>query len=106
MKKNIYSLLKGKFLTSNGASQNWVMIFYLLTLAIVTIGSSHSADQKVHEIAKLNNEVKELRSIMIDGRGQLMKLKKESYLEKKMGEKGIAISEIPPHKIKVKSQKE
>ena len=69
MKKNIYSILKGKFLISDDAFKNWRMILFISGLAIVMIASSHSADKKVHEIAKLNNEVKELRSAMIDGRG-------------------------------------
>ena len=69
------------------------------------IASSHSADKKVHEIAQLNNEAKELRSIFLDGRSKLMKLKMESSVITKMKEKGINSSLIPPKKIKVKSQK-
>ena len=68
------------------------------------IASSHSADRKVHEIAQLNNEVKELRSKFVDGRSKLMRLKMESSIQKKMAEKGLKPSEIPPKKIKVKSQ--
>lgn len=105
MKNNIYSILKGKFLVSDDAFKNWKMILFISGLAIIMIASSHNADNKVHRIAKLNNQVKELRSAMIDGRGRLMKLKKESFLENKMAEKGIAISETPPKKIKVKSKK-
>ena len=69
------------------------------------IASSHSADKKVHEIARLNNEVKELRSAFVDGRSKLMRLKMESSIASKMSEKGIVSSVIPPQKIKVKSQK-
>ncbi len=67
------------------------------------IASSHSADNKVHKIAKMTNEVKELRSAFVDSRKQLMRLKMESTISKKVEEKGIKISEIPPTKIKVKS---
>ncbi len=70
------------------------------------IASSHSADRKVHEIAQLNNEVKELRSKFMDGRSKLMRLKMESSIQKKMAEKGLKSSEIPPKKIKVKSQQD
>lgn len=105
MKKGIYSILKGTFLVSDDAFKNWRMILFISVLAIIMIASSHSADKKVHEIAQLNNEVKELRSLMIDTRGKLMNLKKESSVELKMKEKGLAISEIPPTKIKVKSQR-
>lgn len=104
MKKGLYSILKGTFLISDDAFKNWRMILFISALAIIMIASSHSADKKVHEIARLSNEVKELRSAMIDGRGKLMNLKKETVVEKKMKDKGLAISEIPPTKIKVKSQ--
>ncbi len=68
------------------------------------IASSHSADKKVHDIARLNNEVKEWRSAFVDGRSKLMRTKMESALISKMSEKGIAPSVIPPKKIKVASQ--
>lgn len=79
------------------------MIIFISILAIVMIASSHSADKKVHEIAKLNNEVKELRSAFMDGRKKLMGLKMESSVINKMKEKGLSPSVIPPKKIKVKS---
>ena len=69
------------------------------------IASSHSADKKVYEIAKLKNEVNELRSAFIDGRSKLMRLKMESEVVKVLAEKGIRPSVIPPKKIKVKSEK-
>ena len=68
------------------------------------IASSHSADQKVYEIARLKNEVKEMRSAFVDGRSKLMRLKMESSIIQKVAEKGIVISDIPPQKIKVKSK--
>ncbi|WP_417290341.1 FtsL-like putative cell division protein [Corallibacter sp.] len=104
MKRSIYNILKGTFLVSDDAFKNWRMILFISVLAIVMIASSHSADRKVHLIAKLNNEVKELRSAFVEGRGKLMQLKKESTVEIKMKEKGIVLSEIPPTKIKVKSK--
>ena len=106
MKKNIYSILKGTFLVSDDSFKNWRMIIFISFLAIVMIASSHSADKKVHEIARLNNEVKELRSAFVDGRKKLMGLKMESSVIIKMTEKGLAPSVIPPKKIKVKSQQD
>ena len=70
------------------------------------IASSHNADKKVYEIARLNNEVKELRSAFVDGRKKLMGLKMESSVIIKMSEKGLLSSVIPPKKIKVKSQQD
>lgn len=103
MKKGIYGILKGKFLISDDSFKNWRVIIFISALAIIMIASSHSADKKVHEIAKLNNEVKELRSAFVDGRSRLMRLKMESSIVTKMAEKGIVPSLIPPKKNKSKS---
>lgn len=104
MKKNIYSILKGTFLVSDDSFKNWRKILFISGLAIVMIASSHRADKKVHDIARLNNEVKEMRSAFVDGRSRLMRLKMESAIVVKMKEKGLAPSVEPPRKIKVKSQ--
>ncbi|ALJ05159.1 S-adenosyl-methyltransferase [Pseudalgibacter alginicilyticus] len=104
MKKNIYSILKGTFLVSDDSFKNWRGIIFISVLAIIMIASSHSADKKVYDIARLNNEVKEMRSAFVDGRSKLMRLKMESAVVKKMKKKGLAPSVIPPKKIKVKSQ--
>jgi hypothetical protein len=104
MKKNIYSVLKGTFLVSDDSFKNWRVIIFISSLAIVMIASSHSADKKVYEIARLKNEVNEMRSEFIDGRSKLMRLKMESEIMVAMQVKGIAPSVIPPKKIKVKSQ--
>ncbi len=104
MKKNIYSILRGTFLVSEDSFKNWRLILFISGLAIVMIASSHSADKKVYEIVRLNNEVKELRSRMFDGRTKLMQLKMESSVVKKMKVKGLVPSVIPPKKIIVNSQ--
>ncbi|RIA08709.1 hypothetical protein OE09_0530 [Flavobacteriaceae bacterium MAR_2010_72] len=104
MKKNVYDILKGKFLISDDSFKNWRVILFISALAVVMIASSHSADKKVHQIAKLNNEVKELRSAFVEGRSALMRLKMESSIVKKVAEKEILPSVVPPKKIRVKTQ--
>jgi len=98
MKKSINSILRGKFLISEDSFKNWRLILFLSFLAVFMIASSHSADRKVHEIARLNEEVKELRSSFVDGRSKLMRLKMESSVVKKLANKGLFPSEIPPKK--------
>lgn len=105
MKTNIYKILKGTFLVSDDSFKNWRFIIFISALAIVMIASSHSADKKVYEIARLKNEASEMRSAFIDGRSRLMKLKMESNIVGIMLEKGIHPSVVPPKKIKVTSQK-
>jgi hypothetical protein len=104
MKKSIYGILRGTFLISDDSFKNWRIILFISGLAIVMIASAHSADEKVYKIAKLSEEVKELRSMMFDGRTKFMNLKMESAIIEKMSAKGIGTSEIPPKKIKVKAK--
>lgn len=103
MKKNIYSILRGTFLVSDDSFKNWRMILFISVLAIIMIASSHSADRKVHDIARLTNEAKELRSAFVDGRRSLSELQKESTVSEKMKRKGLKTSGVPPLKIKVKT---
>jgi len=53
MARTFNDILKGKFLVDEDAFKNWRMIIFLSFLALIMIGSSHSADKKVHEIARL-----------------------------------------------------
>ncbi|TPN85843.1 FtsL-like putative cell division protein [Aquimarina algicola] len=103
MKKAIYDILKGKFLIADDAIKNWRMLLFLSFLAIIMIASSHNAESKVHEIARLNDEVRELRTRFVDGKTELMKLKMESSIIKKMEKKGLKRPEKPPRKIIVKN---
>ncbi len=99
MKDNFYNILKGKFLVSDGAFKNWRFIIFLSALALIMIASSHRADKKVHRIAQLNNEVKELKSEYVDIRIILMQTKMESKIISTMGKRGLYSSIIPPQKL-------
>lgn len=104
VKKGVLDILKGKFLISGDAPKNWLFIIFASFLAAVMISSSHSADQKVHRIAALNEEVRELRSEFVDARSDVQQLKLESTITKIVAEKGLLPSENPPQKIIVTSQ--
>jgi len=68
-------------------------------LFLIMIGSSHTADKKVHRIARLSNEAKELKSEYLDVRKQLTQTKMESKLTAVMSKTGLQTSTIPPQKI-------
>jgi uncharacterized protein YjiS (DUF1127 family) len=104
VKKSIYSVLRGTFLISDDSFKNWRLILFLSALAVIMIASSHSADRKVYEIASLKEEVKELRSAFVERRQNLMQLKMESSVIKKLTDIGLVPSDVPPKKIKVKSK--
>lgn len=106
MKGGVYSLLKAKYLVDHGAMKNWRFIVFLICIAILMIGNSHNYEQKIFKIASLTSEVKELRSQFVDKRSELMELKMESTISRKMEEKEIYPSSVPPKKIKVIKEKE
>ena len=78
--------------------KDWKIVLYVFVLFMIMVASSHKADEKVHKIALLNNEIKELRSIMVEKRRELMFLKMESTISEKMNKKGLEISLDPPKK--------
>ncbi|HET8839439.1 MAG TPA: FtsL-like putative cell division protein [Flavobacteriaceae bacterium] len=101
MKKGIYDFLKGKFLISDDATKHWQFILFCTLLAIIMIYSSHSAERKVHRMAEMSKEVKELRSEFVDARTRVMRLKMESTIIDKMSQNGIAPPIGPPYEIVV-----
>ncbi|MCK0156076.1 S-adenosyl-methyltransferase [Cellulophaga sp. F20128] len=101
MRTRFLDILKGKFLVSGDAPKNWMFIFFASFLAALMIASAHSADGKVHKIAALNEEVKELRSQFLDGRSNVQELKLESSIVKEVQKSELYPSETPPKKIKV-----
>lgn len=106
MKHGLYDILKAKFLIDDDAVKNWRFIVFIIILAIVMIANTQRYEQKVFTIAALTSEVKELRSEFVDRRSQLMKLRMESTVSKKMEAKGIFPATVPPVKIKVIKEKE
>lgn len=103
MKKGIYNFLRGAFLTDSKSGDSWRFIVYCTVLAIIMIASSHRADQKVFEIAKLKNKVQETKSEFVNTRKVLMQIKMESRIIYKMKRKGLEINDKSPTKIIVKS---
>ena len=100
-KKQFTDVLKGRFLTNDGSAKNWRFIVFAGLLALVMIASSHKAEGKVHLLSELDKKVKELRSEHVDLRSQLMQLRIESSVAKRVANSGLKSSEEPPKKIKV-----
>ncbi|HWR95061.1 MAG TPA: FtsL-like putative cell division protein [Flavobacterium sp.] len=108
MKSGVLSILKARFLIKEeaNAAKNWRFLLFVILLAIIMIANTQRYEQKVYKIVELTKEVKELRSEFVDRRSELMKLKMESTVSKKMEAYKIIPSSIPPTKIKVIKVKE
>ena len=102
VKQTLYNVLKGKFLVDEDAKKNWGFIIFLTCLALLMITSSHQIDRKVQSIATLNKEKRRLYSQFVATRSDLMKLKMESSISKRLADNGLFVSQTPPQKIKVR----
>lgn len=91
---------------SDDALKNWRFIVFLSLLALVMIGSSHAADKKVHQISRLNAQVKELKSEYVDIRMRLMQSKMESRIISALEDKGLQPSSTPPKRIRIITKSE
>lgn len=106
MIRGIEHIVKGTFLVSDDSFRNWRFIIFLSLLALIMIASSHSADKKVHRIARLSDEVKELKSAYVDMRMQLMQAKMETRIIRAVESRGLRPSVTPPQILKIVSGKE
>ncbi|MEN8137514.1 MAG: FtsL-like putative cell division protein [Bacteroidota bacterium] len=99
--KNIGTIVRGNLFDTDVLLENWKVIAFAVLLILITIVSSHSADEKVYEISKLQKEVRELKSEFVDVRTQLMNSRMGSNLQEKVRKIGLEQSTTPPHVIKV-----
>ena len=97
----IKNILRGKFFVGKDTFKSWMFVGFLFVLIIIVITSSQRVDAKVHQIAKLNEEVNELKSQFVDVRSRLQKVRLESSLLEQLDSKGLKQPEKPPQKIKV-----
>jgi hypothetical protein len=101
--RNFLSFINIDFLTGKDTKKNWRMLIFLSLLIMLSIFSSHSADQKIFLISELNKEVNYLNNISVSTKINLMDSKMESNITKKLTSTGLIRSEKPPIKIIIKN---
>ncbi|MTG98066.1 MULTISPECIES: FtsL-like putative cell division protein [Myroides] len=104
MRKNLVSpmdVIKAKILVHEDSAKNWAIIIYVICLCLILIWNTQAYETKVFKVTALTHEVKMLRAEFVDTRSELMELKMESTITKKLEDEGIYPSETPPTKIKV-----
>ena len=97
--KNFLSFINIDFLAGKDSRKNWKMLMFISVLIMVTIYSSHSADQKVFKISELSKEVNNLNNISVSTKIDLMNVKMESKVTSKLNKHGFYPSNNPPVKI-------
>lgn len=90
------------FLVNDVAYKNWRMILFLSILSLIMIASGHLAERKIFQIARLNEDLKKLKSEFVEQRTDLMNLKMETKIMKELSPLGIGPADTPPIKLNVK----
>lgn len=98
---SILALLNIEFLIKDDALKNWRMLLFISFLALLIIASGHNADKKIHEIAQLNNQIKEVKSEFVETRAVLMRLKMETRIVSALAVKQIGPATSPPIKLTI-----
>ncbi|MBE7628686.1 FtsL-like putative cell division protein [Tenacibaculum piscium] len=106
VKKGLYDVLRGKFLTDEDSFKNWRILVFIVVLLLIVISSSHSLDAKVVKISVLNKKKSELRAEDFDTSTELTKMRLESSIRAKVKDKGLFPARKPPQKIKVTTKKQ
>jgi hypothetical protein len=99
MRNSLKKIILGKFLINDGSIKNWGYVFFLFTICLIMIYSSHLVDSKIIKISELKNEISLLQSNFINKRKEVMILKMESNVLVVMSDRNIESSTIPPKKI-------
>ena len=97
--KNFLSFINIDFLSGKDSRKNWKMLMFISVLIMITIYSSHSADQKVFKISELSKEVNKLNNVSVSTKLDLMNVKLESKVTSKLNSQDLYPSNNPPVKI-------
>lgn len=101
--KGLSSVFSGTFLTNEKTLKHLPFILFLALIAIFYIANGYYADDKIREVNKTSNQLKELRSEYISTKSELMFASKQSEVAKSVEPLGLKEPVVPPIKIMVDS---
>ncbi len=101
--KGLSSIFSGTFLTSEKTLSHVPFILFLALIAVFYIANGYYADDKIRQVNKIGNQLKELRSEYISTKSELMFASKQSEVAKAAEKLGLKEPVVPPTKILVDS---
>lgn len=101
--KGLSSIFSGTFLTDERSLKHLPFILFLGLMAIFYIANGYYADDKIREVNRTSNQLKELRSEYISTKSDLMFASKQSEVAKSAEALGLKEPVVPPMKIEVDS---
>jgi hypothetical protein len=99
--KALSKVFGGSFLSDDRATQHVPFILFLGFIAILYIANGYYADDKIREVNKISNQIKELRTEYISSKSDLMFVSKQSEVAKAVQVIGLKEPVVAPMKIEV-----
>jgi hypothetical protein len=103
--KALSSVFSGTFLTNEKTLKHVPFLLFLALIAILYIANGYQADDKIRDVNRITNELKELRSEYISTKSDLMFVSKQSEVAKSVETMGLKEPIAPPMKIETDSIK-
>ncbi len=99
--KALSNVFGGSFLSDDRATQHIPFVLFLACIAILYIANGYYADDKIREVNKVSNEIKELRTEYISSKSDLMFVSKQSEVAKQVEAIGLKEPVVAPLKIEI-----
>ncbi len=103
--KGLSKIFGGGFLSDERAMQHVPFILFLALIAILYIANGYYADDKIREVNKVSNQIKELRTEYISSKSDLMFISKQSQIAAAVDTLGLKEPVVAPLKIEMDSVK-
>ena len=101
--KGLSKIFGGSFLSDDRTIQHIPFILFLALIAILYIANGYYADDKIREVNKISNQIKELRTEYISSKSDLMFISKQSQVAAAVDSLGLKEPVVAPMKIQVDS---
>ena len=99
--KGLSKVFGGSFLSNDKAVEMIPFILFLGVIAIFYIANGYYADDKIREVNRTSNEIKELRTEYISSKSDLMFISKQSEIAKRVETLGLKEPVVAPMKIEI-----
>lgn len=98
------SILGGSILTRHRVIQSLPFLGFLAGIALLYIANTYYAEKTIMKSYHLRKELKELRYEFVTNRSRLMFESKQSEVARRLEERGIRESRVPPVKIRIEEK--
>lgn len=103
--KGLSKIFGGSFLSDDRTIQHIPFILFLAFIAILYIANGYYADDKIREVNRISNQIKELRTEYISSKSDLMFISKQSQVAAAVDTLGLKEPVVAPMKILIDSVK-